>query len=232
MLADLGAIARDRGLRLHVHLAESQLEHELVLAGRGRLAQLVTEWGWSLALLEEPAGVSPARYLDERLALGPDCHVAHGVALDADDRALLRERGCAVALCLRSNVTIGVEEPPLAAYLRERSPICVGTDSLASAPSLDLLGELPPLRALAREQGYRDGDLDARLLRAATLGGAAALGLARAAPAIAAPRRPRRPRARRGPTPLPGETIERAVVARGAGACTATIAAGRVQSWG
>lgn len=229
-LADLGAIARDRGLRLHVHLAESRLEHELVLAGSGRLAQLVREWGWGLALLEDPAGVSPARYLDERLTLGADCHVAHGVALDGDDRALLRERGCAVALCLRSNLTIGVEEPPLAAYLRERSPICVGTDSLASAPSLDLLGELPPLRALAREQGYRDDDLDARLLHAATQGGAAALGLARQAGSLL-------PGARADLAHLalrtvPGEAIERAVVERGAGTCTATIVAGRVQSWG
>ncbi len=230
VLADLGAIARDCGLRLHVHLAESQLEHELVLAGSGRLAQLVREWGWSLALLDDPAGVSPARYLDERLALGPDCHVAHGVALDADDRALLRERGCAVALCLRSNRTIGVEEPPLAAFLDERSPICVGTDSLASAPSLDLLGELPPLRALARAQGYRGDDLDARLLHAATHGGAAALGLAGTTGAL-------QPGARAdlahlAVRPSPGEPIERAVVERGAGACTATVVAGAVQSWG
>ena len=230
VLGDLGRIARGRGLRLHVHLAESRLEHELVLAGRGRLAQLVREWGWSLALLEEPAGVSPARYLDERLALGPDCHVAHGVALDADDRALLRERGCAVALCLRSNRTIGVEEPPLAAYLRERSPLCVGTDSLASAPSLDLLGELPPLRALAREQGYRDDDLDARLLHAAAAGGAAALGLAGRVGAL-------RPGARADLAhldvrPLPGEPPERAVVERGAGACTATVVAGALHTWG
>ncbi len=203
VLAELGAIARDCGLRLHVHLAESQLEHELVLAGRGRLAALVKEWGWSLALLDAPAGVSPARYLDERLALGPDCHVAHGVALDADDRGLLRERGCAVALCLRSNRTIGVDPPPLAAYLAERSPICVGTDSLASAPSLDLLGELPPLRALAREQGYRGDDLDARLLHAATAGGAAALGLARTAGTIR--RGTRADLAHLAVRPLPGE---------------------------
>lgn len=230
VLADLRRIARERGLRLHVHLAESPLEHELVHAGSGRLAQLVTEWGWSLALLDEPAGVSPARYLDGRLALGPDCHVAHGVALDADDRALLRERGCAVALCLRSNLTIGVAAPPLAAYLAERSPLCVGTDSLASAPSLDLLGELPPLRALAREQGYRGDDLDARLLHAATAGGGAALGLAGTAGVLAPGARA--DLAHLAVRPLAGESPERAVVARGAGACTATVLAGAVRSWG
>ncbi|HST39775.1 MAG TPA: amidohydrolase family protein [Conexibacter sp.] len=228
VIADLGRIARARGLRLHAHLAESQLEHELVLAGSGRLAALVREWGWSLALLERGgAGVSPARYLDETLALGPDCHVAHGVALDAADRALLRERGTAVALCLRSNLTIGVEPPPLAAYLEEGSPLCVGTDSLASAPSLDLLGELPPLRARAREQGYRRDDLDARLLAAATAGGAAALGLAGTVGALL-------PGARAdlallAVTPERGEPIERAVVERGAGSCVATLVRGVVR---
>ncbi|MDW5593711.1 amidohydrolase family protein [Conexibacter stalactiti] len=228
VIADLGRIARARGLRLHAHLAESRLEHELVLAGSGRLAALVRDWGWSLALLERGgAGVSPARYLDDTLALGPDCHVAHGVALDAADRALLRERGTAVALCLRSNLTIGVEPPPLAAYLAERSPLCVGTDSLASAPSLDLLGELPPLRGLAREQGYGGDDLDARLLHAATAGGAAALGLAGTVGALV-------PGARADlaildVTPERGEAVERAVVARGAGACVATLVRGVVR---
>lgn len=227
VIADLGRIARARGLRLHAHLAESQLEHELVLTGSGRLAALVREWGWSLVLLERGgAGVSPARYLDDTLALGPDCHVAHGIALDAADRALLRERGTAVALCLRSNLTIGVEPPPLAAYLEERSPLCVGTDSLASAPSLDLLGELPPLRTLAREQGYRGDDLDARLLHAATAGGAAALGLVGTGGALV-------PGARADlalldVAPERGETVERAVVARGAGACIATLVRGIV----
>jgi cytosine/adenosine deaminase-related metal-dependent hydrolase len=229
VLADLGRIARERGLRLHVHLAESQLEHELVLAGSGRLATLVREWGWNLALLERGgAGVSPARYLDEALALGPDAHVAHGVALDAEDRALLRRRGTAVALCLRSNGTIGVEPPPLAAYLQERSPLCVGTDSLASAPSLDLLGELPPLRALAREQGYRGEDLDRRLLHAATAGGAAALGLTGTAGALV-------PGARADLAlldlaPERGEPVERAIVERGAGSCAATLVRGVVRA--
>jgi cytosine/adenosine deaminase-related metal-dependent hydrolase len=229
VLADLGRIARQRGLRLHVHLAESQLEHELVLAGSGRLATLVREWGWKLALLERGgAGVSPARYLDGALALGSDAHVAHGVALDAEDRALLRQRGTAVALCLRSNLTIGVEPPPLAAYLEERSPLCVGTDSLASAPSLDLLGELPPLRALAREQGYRGDDLDRRLLHAATAGGAAALGLTGTAGALV-------PGARADLAlldlaPERGEPVERAIVERGAGSCAATLVRGVVRA--
>ena len=228
VLADLARIARARRLRLHVHLAESRLEHELVLAGSGRLAAMVREWGWRLELLERGgSGRSPARFLDETVGLGHDCHVAHGVALDAADRALLRERGVAVTLCARSNATIGVEEPPVAAFLAERSPIAVGTDSLASAPSLDVLAELPVLRTLARAQGYRDADLDERLLRAATAGGAAALGLTGRVGVLA-------PGARAdlavlAVAPERGESPERAVVARGAGACVATLVGGVVR---
>ena len=56
--------------------------------------------------------------------------------MDADDRALLRTRGVSVALCPRSNAVIGLDAPPVAAYLREGNAIAVGTDSLSSSPSL------------------------------------------------------------------------------------------------
>ena len=56
--------------------------------------------------------------------------------------------------------------------------IAVGTDSLSSSPSLDLLEDVALLFDLARSQGYEDQDLARRLLQAATLGGATALGLA------------------------------------------------------
>ena len=109
--------------------------------------------------------------------LGPDCHVAHGVYLSASDRAILRARGSAVALCPRSNEVIGLGEPPVAAYLEEGSFIAVGTDSLASSPSLDLMADVAALFEIARRQGYHRADLAERLLAAATLGGARAMGL-------------------------------------------------------
>jgi cytosine/adenosine deaminase-related metal-dependent hydrolase len=97
--------------------------------------------------------------------------------MTAADRALLRARGTSVALCPRSNSVIGLDPPPVAAYLRENSAISVGTDSLSSSPSLDLMADVAALFEIAREQGYTKPDLHARLLSAATLGGAHALGL-------------------------------------------------------
>ena len=100
-------------------------------------------------------GRSPAEYLDSLEGLGADVHVAHGTHLNEADRKLLRSRGTAVALCARSNAILGAGIPPVAALLREGSPIAVGTDSLASTPDLDLLAEARALAAVADQSGIR-----------------------------------------------------------------------------
>lgn len=172
----IGQLGRAEGRRLHVHLAETSDEGEFVRTGGGPLAALPFSRQMEL-VRDGGAGVSPAAYLDRLLGLGPDLHVAHGVHLDADDRALLKHNGTSVALCCRSNEILQAGQPPIAAHLTEGNPFCVGTDSLASTPSLDLLDELRALAALARSQGYHEDDLHQRLVEAATLGGARAIGL-------------------------------------------------------
>lgn len=165
--------AREQQRRLHPHLAETADEDEFVRLGRGPFA------AWPFAAeLRDGGGVkrSPAAHLDDLGGLGPDVHVAHGTHLDAADRALLRERGTAVALCIRSNAILGAGVPPVAALLHEGSLIAVGTDSLASTPDLDILAEVRTLATIARSQGYERADLPLRLLAAATRGGADAIG--------------------------------------------------------
>lgn len=175
---DCVAIARERKRRLHPHIAETMQESEYVLTGTGPFADNAKQFGLDFSdILDRGTGLTPVEWADARGALSADCHIAHGIHVSASDRALLRERGTAVALCVRSNRILDAGEPPVAAYLQEGSPIGVGTDSAASSPSLDLLDELRALRAVARDQGYTAEDLDRRLLEAATLGGAAALGL-------------------------------------------------------
>ncbi|MDQ1672878.1 MAG: aminodeoxyfutalosine deaminase [Frankiaceae bacterium] len=171
----IGELGRSTGRRLHVHLAETADETEYVRTGGGPLSSLPFSTLMEL-VRDGGAGVSPAAHLDGLLGLGDDVHVAHGVHLDAHDRALLRAAGTAVALCARSNGILQAGDPPIRAHLEEGNPICVGTDSLASSPSLDLLDELRALGALARRQGYLVDDLSRRLVEAATLGGARAIG--------------------------------------------------------
>jgi aminodeoxyfutalosine deaminase len=217
-------IARQRGLRLHPHLAETAAEVEYVAAGSGRLADYAARFGWDMELVQAGgSGRTPCAELDAIGALGPDVHVAHGVHCDADDRELLRQRGTVVALCVRSNQILRAGEPPVAAYLDEGSPIAVGTDSLASSPSHDLVEELASCRDLARRQGYAAPDLERRLVEAATLGGAQALGkedIGRLGPGARADLAV-------FDVPLAGDPY-RALVDHGAGRCAATVLAGRI----
>lgn len=178
---DLPDIARQLDMRLHIHLAETPLE-----AGRpdDRLTIFSSEdwrdeeWTSYRQLKEAGKGASAIQFLDQLGSLGPDVHIAHGVWADREDRRILRQRGVAVALCPRSNrITVTGRDAPVREYLEEGNLLAVGTDSLSSSPSLDVLDDLAMLFDLAREQGYHGKDLTHRLIRMVTLGGAEALGM-------------------------------------------------------
>ncbi|HVV29434.1 MAG TPA: amidohydrolase family protein [Mycobacteriales bacterium] len=171
------ALARERQVRLHPHLAETEGESAYVRNGTGPLADAVRAMGLSMELLDHGAGCSPTGLLARLGGLGPDVHVAHGIHVDAADRNLLRRNGTTVALCVRSNAVLGAGEAPVAAYRNDGNPVGVGTDSLASAPDLDMLAELRALRDVALRQGSDPEGLAAWLVHAATTGGAAAMGM-------------------------------------------------------
>jgi len=175
-LLDLPDVARRRGARLHIHLGESRAEQGPQAGTRDEAWRNVDAESFQ-ALRRGGFAASATDFVDQLGVLGPDCHIAHGVYLNAHDRDVLRARNTAVALCPRSNRVIGLDEPPVAAFLTEGNLVAVGTDSLASSPSLDLLADVAELYGIARRQGYTAGDLALRLLRAATLGGAIALGM-------------------------------------------------------
>jgi cytosine/adenosine deaminase-related metal-dependent hydrolase len=177
VLADLTRLSRQLGVRRHLHLAESAWEAEYTMHGRGALAEQWRRWGYEFSLLKNGgSALRPVAYAESIGALGDDMHIAHGIYVDETDRAVLRRTGTSVALCPRSNAVIGLDEAPVAAYLREGNPIAVGTDSLSSTPSLDLLGDVAALYRMARRQGYAEADLHSRLVAAATHGGARAMG--------------------------------------------------------
>ncbi|MGI8626996.1 MAG: amidohydrolase family protein [Geodermatophilaceae bacterium] len=223
VLADLGDIARERGIRLHPHGAEQSDEVAFVADGTGMFAEWATIGGLNMALLDGGSGRTPIAELDSVGLLGADSHIAHGVHADAADRALLRKRGTAVALCPRSNQRLECGQAPVAAYRAEGNLVGIGTDSLSSSPSLDLLEEVRAVRALAVVQGSPEAGLDQWLVEAMTLGGASALGRndigrlelgARADLAV---------------FDLSGDDPYAAIVADGAGRCLATVVAGELR---
>ena len=224
VVQDLVEFSRERGLRVHAHCAETLDECDYVAKGAGPIADAMRAGGYGFELLTEAAGRSPVAEFGALGALGPDVHLAHGIHVDAADRELLRSHQTAVALCCRSNALLGAGAPPVAAYLDEDSPLAVGTDSAASSPDLDLLAELRALGDLARSQGYDSPDLAERLVRLATVDGAAALGLASESGVVA-------PGVRADlavfDVPTDGSPYA-ALVDHGAGSCVATVLAGKL----
>ncbi|GAB3645747.1 amidohydrolase family protein [Glycomyces tarimensis] len=172
----LAELARTLDIRLHPHLAETSHEDMFVRRGSGPFAFMNRRIGLDLELGSGGAGHSPAQQMVKVGWLGADSHVAHGVHLDEEDRRLLRDQGTHVALCARSNARLEAGEAPVAAHRSEGNPVAIGTDSRASAPDLDVAAEWPVLRKMALAQGDDGDGLNEWLVRAATEGGAKALG--------------------------------------------------------
>ena len=108
----------------------------------GPFAELVLRLGL------EPGALRPfARSSVDAVApwLGPETLVVHAVDLDELDVAALHRSGATVVLCPRSNQHISGRLPDLPRLLAARIPLAVGTDSLASSPSLSPLEELSVL---------------------------------------------------------------------------------------
>ena len=159
-----------RGGPAAMHLAESPAESQFLATGEGDWPGFLERRGLGHVAFDPP-GLSPVGYADGIGALRPGLVAAHGVRVDGSDRALLARRGVFVALCPRSNRSLGVGMAPVPKLLGAGVRLCLGTDSLASVESLDLLEE-----AVLLHRQFPDLD-PAVLVRMATLGGAEALGL-------------------------------------------------------
>lgn len=160
-----------RGGPAALHLAESPDETRFLATGVGDWPGFLERRGLGHVAFEPP-GLTPVAYADRLGALRPGLVAAHAVQVGAADRELLARRGVFVALCPRSNRNLGVGIAPAPELMAAGVRLCLGTDSLASAESLDLLADA----ALLHRQ-FPALDPSA-IVRMATLGGAEALGLA------------------------------------------------------
>lgn len=159
---------RQRGGVAAIHLAESPTEARFLRDGDEAWEAFLRKRAGPVAFT--PPGLSPVRYVADLGLLHPGIVAAHCVQVDTADRKTLARAGVHVALCPRSNLSLEVGIAPVPEMLADGVRLCLGTDSLASAPTLDLLDDAAALR---RTFPALDA---AAIVKMATAGGAEALG--------------------------------------------------------
>jgi aminodeoxyfutalosine deaminase len=136
--------ARELGARTSMHLGEHPAEREFLARGTGPLLPYAERFG--LPVKEAPVpGLSPVAYARELGALGPDVMVVHLTTATREDLDTVAAAGSPVVFCPRSNAHIEGLVPPLEGALAAGLRPALGTDSLASNDSLDVLAEAAAL---------------------------------------------------------------------------------------
>lgn len=135
--------AERRGLRTSLHLAEHAAERRAVEVGEGP----IPDW-FERRFKQRPTW--PKRPLfdlaEDVGALRPHVLLIHLAEARPDELERVARSGARVVLCPRSNLYIEGRLPPFLAVRAAGIEAALGTDSLASNVSLDVLGEA---RALA-----------------------------------------------------------------------------------
>ena len=149
------------GVPLCVHAAESPAETKLVKYGTGGFLELLRAAGVPGFA---PSGLSPIAYLEDLGVLEARPLLVHCVEVSDEDVARIARAGASVAHCPRSNARLRCRRMPLEKFLAAGVPVALGTDSLASSPSLDVREEAEA--AVTLHAGLVPPDTIRALLRA------------------------------------------------------------------
>jgi len=162
--------AKERGVTTTLHLAEHAAERRALESADGPMVDWLHVRTKGVADAFPWPHRGPIQHADALGALGPHALSVHVTDATAEDVQILRDRNASVVLCPRSNLYIELKLPPLPALRAAGIEAALGTDSLASNTSLDVLAE-------ARALADRFPAVPAReLLQMATWNGARALG--------------------------------------------------------
>ena len=124
--------ARENGLILHTHLAETRTEEENCIRDHG---------------------MRPVAYLDSLGLLGPNTVVAHCVHVNDEEADLLAERQVTISHCPCSNMKLGSGVFPYARLIKAGCRITLGTDGASSSNNLDLREAMKFAALLAKVGG-------------------------------------------------------------------------------
>ena len=151
--------ARERGLKIHLHLAETALE--------------------DADCRKAHDGLSPTAYFDKLGVLGPDVIAAHCLWLSDDDVRILGERGVNCVHNINSNLKLASGFRFRYNELRDAGAnVCIGTDGAASSNNLDILEHMKYTAMLQKAWRGDPAQMPlSELMDCATSHGARALGI-------------------------------------------------------
>ncbi len=157
LMRETAALAREKGVLLHTHLAETADETEYCLATYGkRPLAAMEDLGW----------------------VGEDVWFAHGVHFDSDELDRLAETGTGIAHCPTSNMRLSSGVARVPEMLERGVRVGLAVDGSASNDTSDMLGELRNC-LLVQLLTYGPEAISAESIgRLATRGGADVLGRA------------------------------------------------------
>jgi 5-methylthioadenosine/S-adenosylhomocysteine deaminase len=158
LLLRVQAEARKRGALLHLHVAQDDRENRATM---------------------QQAGLRAIPYLDSIGLLAPDLIVVHLSTATEDEVRLVVERGARIVCCSNSIGIIDGVVPPAALFNDLGGTVALGSDQSAGNNSHNIFSEMRATAMFAKIKAENPTVLPARdVLRMATIGGAAALGIA------------------------------------------------------
>ena len=142
LVRQIVATAGERNMPVAFHLAESVEELDFLMSGSGGFQAILEERGmwdpWAV-----PRGSAPLDYL-RMLIRSPKALIVHGNYLDRKELAFVGRHRDSLSLvyCPRTHAYFGHTPYPLEEALSLNVRVCLGTDSRASNPDLNLLSEM------------------------------------------------------------------------------------------
>ena len=166
LMRESAHLARQYGVHLHTHLAETEDEEQFTL---------------------EKYNLRPLGYMQSLEWVGEDVWFAHSVHINEEEQHVYAKYGCGVAHCPISNMRLASGIAPIREYMQLGVKVGLGVDGSASNDGSHLLEEARQAMLLARVRAGLEGasrsEPDAapimtarQALELATRGGASVLG--------------------------------------------------------
>jgi len=150
-------VADERQILFQIHAAETRAEYDQSKAAKG---------------------ASPIEYLNRLGLLNTNTLLVHAVWVDEKDIELISKKGAHISVTTESEMKLASGIAPVPRFIESGIPLGIGTDGCASNNDLDLFQEMDTTAKLHKVNMGDSSVMGAQtVLRAATIGGAKAIGL-------------------------------------------------------